>query len=441
MFDIIQVTAQYSNAVLIAIMPHISDFSKKLDLPIPQPVTAAQVRHFGCSPRTDLIGGKVVLTNGYEFTFLHGRVEMYRSPQSYYELKDPDQFPRFLGTVKLKEKEALQVAHVAIKRLGYTDSLLHADRPPQVKPPPKIGKNCVPRYKIRWIDDTRGSNPADPPTSVEFEVDAATGQIQMMLLFSPDTWRPDPQVNVHPPVITQGPKTVYRGGRTMIPVSQAYSNAFLVAILPQCGQYAKTAGFPVRLPITTSDVDMAHYSLGLIDADPCAFLDLKTGERFVYRHGQVIAFYAADVMQLPGREAPPFPTYEQFQKRFYGPINMTTNEAVALVRQTIRKLGYSEKDLHMDEPPRIGGPNRWGTNFIARCILNWQEPDQGAFRAVAEVDMARKALKSLYINDHANTTIWRTPPKIGVPAESPAADPQTEPPPGSGQNKPPPTKL
>ncbi len=33
-FEILQVTAQYSNAVLLAVMPHVSDFAAKQELPI-----------------------------------------------------------------------------------------------------------------------------------------------------------------------------------------------------------------------------------------------------------------------------------------------------------------------------------------------------------------------------------------------------------------------
>lgn len=412
-FEILQITAQYSNAVLVAIMPHISDFAKAMELPIHHPVALAHVEHFGCSPRSDLFGGKVVLTNGYEFTFLHGRVEMYRSPQSYYELKDPDLFPRFFGPVKLSERDAVQTARTAIKRLGYTEAMLGND-PPQVKPPPKIGKKYVPRYKISWADTTRGSDPENPPLSVQFEVDATSGQIQAMMLFNPNTWRPDPKTEVQAPVVGKGPQTVYRGGRKVFPVSSAYSHAFLKAILPELSNFLKKAGFSTRTPLTTNDVDMAHYDCGLVDGDPRVFLDLKSGARFVYSHGQVIAFYADDVMRLPGREDPPFPAYEKFQARFYGPINMTTNEAVALVRQTVKKLGYSEKMLRIDESPVIAGPNWWGTNRIARCFVNWREPHQGAFLVTAEVDVATRTLKSLYINDHANTNIWRNPPSVSV---------------------------
>jgi hypothetical protein len=249
-------------------------------------------------------------------------------------------------------------------------------------------------------------------------VDATTGQIQMMALLNANSWRPHPKVDVHPPVVRKGPQTTYRGGRKIFPVSQAYSNAFLVAILPQVNDYVKKAGLEFKLPITTNDVDVSRYTCGIVEGDPIAFVDLRNGSRFVYGHGQVISFYAPDVMQLPGRESPPFPAYEKLQAKFYGPINMTTNEAVSLVRETIRKLGYSEQVLHLDEPPTfIGGPTRWGTNTIARCLLDWKESLAGQFRVVAEVDVTTKTLKSLYINDHANTNIWRSPPKIDLPVE------------------------
>jgi hypothetical protein len=407
MFEIIQVTAQYSNAVLVAVLPYVSDFAQKLELPVPHPITISQVREFKCSPRSDLFGGRVVLTNGYEFAFVHGHVEMYRTPKCYYELQDPDLVPRFFGPVKLKEKDALKVVHQAIKKLGYVDATLYADRAPRITPPARIGKNYVPRYRIWWGDPTRGS-PDNPPTSADFEVDATTGQIQMMYLLNPATFRQSPTVDVHPPVVSNSAETRYRGGRPMVAVSQAYSNAFLTAILPQCSAYIKAAGFAVPLPIGTNDVDMSRYICSLVDNDPMAVVDLKTHARFVYRHGQVIAFYAPDVMHVPGEDD------NKSAQQFFGPINMTSNQAVALVRQTVVRLGYSEKVLHLDDDPFVNGPAKHGGGIIARYFLNWKESREGAFRVVAEVDATTKLLKSLYINDHANTNIWREPPKISI---------------------------
>lgn len=405
MFELVQVTAQYSNAVLVAILPYVSDFAKNLELPVSYPITAAHVQEFKCSSRSDLFGGRVILTNGFEFAFLHGHVEMFRTPQCYYELQDPDLVPRFFGPVKLKETDALKVARQAIARLGYTNAALFADRLPRITPPARIGTNYVPRYRIWWGDPTRGS-PENMPTSADFEIDATTGQIQMMYLLNPATFRESPKVDVTAPVVSSSAQAQYRGGRPMLSVSQAYSKAFLTAILPQCSEYIKKAGFAVPIPITTNDVNISRYICSIVDNDPMAVIDLKSGARFVYRHGQVIAFYASDVMHIPGEDD------NKPIQQFFGQVNITSNQAIALVRQAIVRLGYSEKVLRVDEGPSVNPPSNHGGGTIARYFVNWKESRIGAFRVVAEVDAASKTVKSLYINDHANTNIWREPPNI-----------------------------
>lgn len=441
--EIIQVTAAYSNAMLVAIMPHISDFARELNLPTPTPVVQSQVDRFNCFPRSDHVGGRLILTNGCEFIFDHGHVENFVSSHSYFYLQNPDLIPRFYGPVRITEAQALLLAHGAIKKLGYTDEMLSADRPPEITRPERDGTNYIARYRLRWRDTTRGGNPNNPPTSAEFEVDATTGQILMVNILNPNTYRPDPKLNIHPPVVGAGPNEILVGaGRRIHPVSQAYANAFLAAILPECSHWAETIGGSIQLPITIKDVDKISYECGLVDDDPMASFKLKTGARFDYRHGQVIAFYAPDVMTMPGRQHPmTYPDIDHDRAKFFGTVNMTTNDAVLLVRHTIAKLGYSEQDLHIDTLPHISGPGWWGTNRIARCFIEWRNNVTGATWVNAEVDIGKKVLKSLYVNDHANTSIWRNPPTIGVPLSVLPA--QIEPssasstPPSSGEQKPP----
>ncbi len=169
-----QVTAAYSNAMLVAVMPYFADFARRLDLPTPQPVAQEQVMRFNCFPRSDHIGGRLILTNGCEFIFDHGRVENFVSPKSYFYLQNPDLIPRVYGPVKISDGQAVAIAHNAIKKLGYTDAALSADRPPEITRPERDHGSYIARYRVRWFDPARG-DPRQPPTSAEFEIDATTG--------------------------------------------------------------------------------------------------------------------------------------------------------------------------------------------------------------------------------------------------------------------------
>jgi hypothetical protein len=419
-FELFQITAAYSNAMLVAMMPHVADFAKKLDLPTPQPITISQVEHFVCFLRSDHIGGRLVLTNGCEFIFDHGHVQTFVSPHSYYYLQDPRLVPTFYGPIKITEAQTLKIAHDAIRNLGYTDTMLSADKPPRIDLPPRDKNHLIARYRIIWHDPKRGSNPSQPPRSIEFEIDATTGRIQMVNIYNPNTYLADLKIDILPQVIGQGPTSQPVGpGRKVTPVSPQYARTFLNAILPQLADFVRMANLSIRPPVSTDDIDMAKYvtiySCGIVEGDTQAFIDMKSGDRFVYSHGQVTAFYSHDAMDFPEREHPyTYPGIDQDRAKFYGPINITTNDAVNLVRQTIKNLAYSESVLHVNTPPRVDGPGWWGTNRIARCFIEWRESIDGPTWVNSEVDMASHRVTSLYINNHAITNIWREPPRINV---------------------------
>jgi hypothetical protein len=414
-FEILQVTAAYSNAVLVAIMPHISNFAKALDLPIPQPVTTAQVEHFGCSPRADHVGGRVILTNDYSFTFDVGTVVLYRSPRSFFSLQDPQRVPEFYGPIKIKTDEAVKIARDALKKLGYTESELHYDLPPKIKPPLKNENHYVARYLIEWRDPDRPDNGSFgiPFTTAAVEVDASSGQIQMLNVHSKNGRRPDLKLDVHPPVATPPPKSQLVGGAKVYPVSQAYAHAFLDAILPQLSDFVKKSGVDVKIPITANDVDMPHFDCEWEATQTVAvFLYLKTGDRFVYRHGRVIEFDAADAVRWTAPNSPP---EDKPPEKFYGPVKMSSDEAWALVKKAITQLDWPAQVPLLKKKPEIVPPRKDGANYFARFFFNWWPNDEGMQLAVAEVDATTKKIKSLGINDRANTNIWREPPKIDVP--------------------------
>ena len=97
---------------------------------------------------------------------------------------------------------------------------------------------------------------------------------------------------------------------------------------------------------------MSIYNCGIVEGDPQAFIDMKNGDRFVYSHGQVIAFYSHDAMDFPrAGTSITYPGIDQDRAKFYGSINMTTNDAVSVGETDHSKLAYSEKALHIDPWP------------------------------------------------------------------------------------------
>lgn len=405
MTELVQITAQYSNAVLVAILPYVSDFAHRLNLPIPNPVMPSHVIEFKCDPRKGQIGGLVTLTNGFHFSFLDGHVSSYRSPRSYFSLQDPDRIPKFYGPVKLREAEALAKARDAIKRLGYAEDELHARQPPKVTRPEKIGVGHVARYRFQWLDPNWNASPATAgvtPALLDIEVDASTGQIQMLSLASQNLRRPPPKVNVSPPPVPapQPHQKELSGGRQTDAVSPQYAAAFLEAILPQLSDFAAKVGLQLPPLLTTNDVDLSQYHCRLLDGQPMAQLYLKNGDRFNYNHGRVTDFYAHDAYHR-------FPEQGRLED-FLGKVNVTTNEAISLCEHTIRNLGYKAK------LPRavLGTVTHLGGHELTRCVFYWFRPGDDSNFATFEVDMQTEIIKAVFLED---PSLWRESPRVDVP--------------------------
>ncbi len=216
--------------------------------------------------------------------------------------------------------------------------------------------------------------------------------------------RPEPNVDVRPPPLeTPSASGLPRGlgpGTPTSPVSPAYAKAFLDAILPQFTDYADRIGLPVKLPITTNDVDFSRYDCRTQGGDVDAQVFLKNGDRFNYHAGHVAAFYAHDAFER-------FP-FVGNPADFAGKINMTTNQAFAMAGRAVRNIGYHDK---LPEPffetRRLDG-----TNQFSRLIVHWAWPGTGMSFGSCEIDMQAKLIKGFSFDEKS---LWRDPPKINVP--------------------------
>ncbi len=187
--ELIHMTAAYSNAVLVALLPHVSECAAKLNLPIKQPVTAGQVVWSGISPYKDWVQGAVVLTNHYWFGVDHrGFVDSFRAPTNWFFEQDPAaNFGKYVGRDHMTTDEAIAMARDALRRLGYKPVLTRSDKPPRLDGPYDVRKDHLPYCRVTWTEDADKLG----PDRIDVEVNMDTKALVGMSLFFNRTNRLD----------------------------------------------------------------------------------------------------------------------------------------------------------------------------------------------------------------------------------------------------------
>lgn len=377
MFELLQITAQYSNAVLLAILPHFSDLAQKLDLQLPVPITPEHVWRFNCDPRKGQFGGWVVLTNGYEFWFEHGFAYGFSSPRSYASLQDPKLIPTFFGRPKINESQALEFARDGLTRLGYSLKATYADLKPQrVTVPEQIDTNLVPYYRFEW------EHPLEQGTAVDIEINAVTKTVESLKIFNSGLWREPPKIAVSAQPIP----------RINVPIAPDQSNSLVRALLPQFTDFAKNFELPLVFPLTIDQVERVEF----IDNSLDLWLKLTNGYWFTYQLSQVRGFSAPNsfYQRWIGEGFKPI-------EQYLGKWRLTEEQAIKLARDTIRKAGYTENDFEAFKAPAILKPKQVGDYVIPRCLIRWSvwNPKMASTLsadAQIEVDADTKTIKYVY---------------------------------------------
>ena len=197
----IHVTVAYSNAVLVAVLPHVTDFAKKLDLPIPTPVTASEVARFNVDPIQGHVGGGLWLTNGYHFIFQSGIVDSFNViSNNPWRTDDPaTDWPHYVGNINMTTNDAIEFARAELVKLGYDLAMLHCDvEPTSFEGGCNLNFGPFPYCQIKWREE---------PTTIEDKTNSAfvTVQINMqdkallgLTVMSMNIWQPEPIVDVVP---------------------------------------------------------------------------------------------------------------------------------------------------------------------------------------------------------------------------------------------------
>lgn len=392
--DLVQVTPEYSNAVMSVVLPRLSDAAKKLNLPVPQPITYADIAGIHFLPfltktfrNPDV---SILLKNDWAFSYAQGYVHSISYGRSYALLQDPDKIPLYYGKVKMTKDEAVQFARDTLKKLGISLEDVFAEQEPRVTPPVHIGTNTVPHYQIEWIDPR-----ADNLHTVDIHINAETKQIERIYLFSRNLEQPPPKLNViPPPAPLEWPS-----------VNPEYARQLIPMMFKAIDEYAEKLSLPSPRPLTTNNV--ARVEIHDNEGWPHAEIWTTNGWKFIYRHTMVCGYYAPDIF-LSGDNP------KIHIKDFEGQWNLTTNQAIEIVRQALKKLDYPKNHIHIADAKTFIHGAAVDKEHIPRLSFEWYyEPnDDLQSRLEAEVNTENGRLESLYYDDKA---YWNSRPPIDVP--------------------------
>lgn len=390
MLQIVQVTAQYSNAVLVAVLPFVNDFVKKMELPLPTPIEAHPFE-FKCSTRLDDglgIGGAFVWPNGYGCFFDGGIIQFFYSSRSYKRLQDPRRIPEFYGDLKMTEKEAVEMCIETLNKLGHSTTNYNANNV-HVTGPLTVQGHTVPFYRVAWNEVFRKRD----MTAVEFEIDGHNRKIAEMSLISRNFYRAQPVVMVKP-TITPFYKTEVKEEPIKNPLTEAQSNAFFKAVLPECSDFAKRLNLPI--PNLNAPGAIKSFRCGLNEGFAGTILTTN-GCKITFFRGYAMSFWAPDR----------FFSYDWMgnggkYEDFVGPITMSVDQVAESCRNEIRKLGYPKDKVPIEGRPSYkGGPADGETTELTRYWLQWSGENPGKTNSTWQIDVEydskTKTLKFLQI--------------------------------------------
>lgn len=197
-----------SKARLTSILPSVSDFAKRLNLPIQLPITPDHVSRFVVVPGQAALW----LTNNYWFALEDGIVRGFRSPDDWFTMAEEywDHLERYVGRDNMTTNEAIELARNSFRKLGYKPEVFHVNEPPTTFVGSHDNKQLghIPYCRVQWESPPlRNHAELDKSFHIYFDIDMQRRQVVAMSLISRRFQAPglktEAQTNVQPELETQ----------------------------------------------------------------------------------------------------------------------------------------------------------------------------------------------------------------------------------------------
>ena len=285
------------------------------------------------------------------------------------------------------------MAQQTIRKLGYHPSWLKTDKPnvERAQTPPRDEPKVIPHFRIRWqriaLDGRK--------TIAEVEINADANRPERYWLLGREFERKPPNIP-QPAEIPQPPPPappIAESKLQLLPANQRV--AATNEICAKATEMAKRLGLPVKLPIRSQDLKESH--LDIWQGDLIGSIILKNGYRFGYKRGHTSSFYS--------------PNSDSYEHNFdlrtvYGKVHYTKEQILDYATKQVRKLGYPDSVVFLDQPAFVGGGPDENTPGYNRFRVWWQRPgtqsiekDPNAQFTVAEVNGMTLQLESLWLRN------------------------------------------
>jgi hypothetical protein len=390
----IEVTAQFSNAVLLAVVPYVTNFAAKVELSPSAEFNTGAVRRVVINPRSDDVSGSIWFTNGCKFGFDHGQISYFQAPNAYTVEQDPERVPTYFGSVRMTPAQAIEFAREKLTRLGYSSAAVLFDFEPELTLPEKVGTNVIPVYEVKWADPRGGF-------TVEMEVNAKERALKKLRVSSRNIWQSSFRVGVHPPLRPDHPFTDFRPRG----INPEYGMHLFPIVLSAAMNFSDRIGLALPKPLTTNHI--ARFWASDNGGWPVAELHLTNGACFVYRGTNMAGYFAPD--QFWDDRYNPRVVLSEVTGRW----RMSDSEMIALARYTLRTLGYSNDFIHVEAVPELIKPPGQFAARIPRCRVEWMYPNSQSMTqwSYVEIDADKRSVKSVYFDDKS---FWGSKPQIDV---------------------------